>query len=63
MTKENLIARKFKTYKDGKDHEVYFYVSAIVKAYPDCEIQEADVKTFEINNKQVRCIQLKNVKF
>jgi hypothetical protein len=63
MTKENLISRNFKTHFVEGENEPYFYVSAIEKAYPEAEIQEADVKKFEIKNRNVKCVLLRNVKF
>jgi hypothetical protein len=63
MNKEKLISKKFKTYIEKKETEPYFYVSAIVKAHPEAVIQEADIKTFKINNKNVKCVLLRNVKF
>jgi hypothetical protein len=63
MTKEQLISEGFKTYQEGKKSEAYFYVSEIKKQYPDSVIEDADVKTFEIKGKKVKCVLLRNVKF
>lgn len=40
-----------------------FYVSSVKKAYPKCTIQEADIVLHEVDEKEVKFIDLANIKF
>jgi len=58
---EKLIVKGIKnTIVNGK---TMFYVSAIKKAYPKCTIHDADIVVTEVDDKEIKVVDLANIKF
>jgi len=60
LSKEKLISQGVKKVLEGK--ECYFYVSDIVKKYPDAKIQDADVHVKVVSGKNVKTVLIQDIK-
>lgn len=60
-THEELIAKGLKCKRIKAN--LFFYVSAVKKSFPNATFHEVDVREIEVNSKPIKMILLSNVTF